>query len=194
MSTEKPFALWLKQSGITPETVQDELGYSWKQVGRYVTGEAPVPKLVADRVRALAEARLATRPEGKFRFIDLFAGIGGMRLGFEGIGGRCAANFLDGDDHVLAGDIRPYGDNPALIPAHDVLLAGFPCQPFSLAGVSKKNSLGRAHGFDDEKQGNLFFYIRDILKHHRPPAFLLENVKHLERHDGRRTFAVIREL
>lgn len=207
MNTERPFALWLRQSGITAATVQDELGYSWKQVTRYVTGDAPVPKLVMDRVRSLAEARLAARPEARFRFIDLFAGIGGLRLGFEAIGGRCvftsewdrwsartyAANFLDGDDHVLAGDIRPYGDDPARVPVHDVLLAGFPCQPFSLAGVSKKNSLGRAHGFDDEKQGNLFFYIRNILRHHRPPAFMLENVKHLERHDGGRTFAVIRD-
>lgn len=208
MSADKPFSLWLRQSGLTAETAPDELGYSWKQIRRYATGEAEVPKLVLDRVRSVAQARLSSRPEPKFRFIDLFAGIGGLRLGFEGIGGRCvftsewdrwssrtyAANFLDGDDHVLAGDIRPYGDNPSLIPAHDLLLAGFPCQPFSLAGVSKKNSLGRAHGFDDEKQGNLFFYIRDILKHHRPAAFLLENVKHLERHDGRRTFGVIRDI
>ena len=208
MSADKPFALWLRQSGLTAETAPDELGYSWKQIRRYATGEAEAPKLVMDRVRELAQARLSDRPEPKFRFIDLFAGIGGLRLGFEGIGGRSvftsewdrwssrtyAANFLDGDDHVLAGDIRPYGDNPSLIPAHDLLLAGFPCQPFSLAGVSKKNSLGRAHGFDDEKQGNLFFYIRDILKHHRPAAFLLENVKHLERHDGRRTFGVIRDV
>lgn len=208
MSTEKPFALWLRQSGITAETAQEELGYSWKQVRRYASEEAPVPKLVMDRVRTLAEERLAARPPAKFRFIDLFAGIGGLRLGFEAIGGRCVftsewdrwsnktynANFLDGDDHVMAGDIRPFGDNPALIPEHDVLLAGFPCQPFSLAGVSKKNSLGRAHGFDDAKQGNLFFYIRDILRHHRPAAFMLENVKHLERHDGRRTFSVIRQV
>ncbi|AMJ59012.1 DNA (cytosine-5-)-methyltransferase [Bosea sp. PAMC 26642] len=208
MSAEKPFALWLRQSGITAETAPDELGYSWKQIRRYAAGEAPVPKLVMERVRTLARARLSERPVAKFRFIDLFAGIGGLRLGFDSIGGRCvftsewdrwssrtyAANFLDGDDHVFAGDIRPYGDNPSLVPAHDVLLAGFPCQPFSLAGVCKKNSLGRAHGFDDEKQGNLFFFIRDILKHHKPAAFLLENVKHLERHNGRRTFAVIRDI
>lgn len=208
MSSEKSFALWLRQSGITAENSQEQLGYSWKQVRRYAADEAPVPKLVMDRVRSLAEERLAARPPAKFRFIDLFAGIGGLRLGFEAIGGRCvftsewdrwsqktyAANFLDGDDHVMAGDIRPFGDNPAAIPEHDVLLAGFPCQPFSLAGVSKKNSLGRAHGFDDAKQGNLFFYIRDILRHHRPAAFMLENVKHLERHDGRRTFGVIRQI
>lgn len=84
-------------------------------------------------------------------------------------------NFADGDDHVMAGDIRPYGAASSKIPAFDVLLAGFPCQPFSLAGVSKKNSLGRLHGFEDEKQGNLFFEIERILRHHRPAAFLLEN-------------------
>jgi DNA (cytosine-5)-methyltransferase 1 len=205
---EKTFATLFTQSGLTPELVQSELDYSWKQFRRYLEGEAPVPKLVMDRVIALANERLAARPPARFRFIDLFAGIGGLRLGFEGIGGRCVftsewdrwsqktyqANFLDGDDHKMVGDIRPYGENPELVPAHDVLLAGFPCQPFSLAGVSKKNSLGRAHGFDDEKQGNLFFYIRDILKARRPAAFLLENVKHLERHDGGRTFAVIRDV
>jgi len=92
----------------------------------------------------------------------------------------------------MVGDIRPYGADPSKIPQFDVLLAGFPCQPFSLAGVSKKNSLGRAHGFADEKQGNLFFDIEAILRHHRPPAFLLENVKHLQRHDKGRTFEVIR--
>ncbi|MDQ1192143.1 DNA (cytosine-5)-methyltransferase 1 [Brevundimonas vesicularis] len=208
MNSEKSFATWLRQSGITAATVEDELGYSWKQVRRYAADEAPVPKLVMERIVALANARLAARPPAKFRFIDLFAGIGGLRLGFEAIGGRCvftsewdrwstrtyAENHLDGDDHIMVGDIRPFGEDPSRIPAHDVLLAGFPCQPFSLAGVSKKNSLGRAHGFDDEKQGNLFFYIRDILKHHRPAAFMLENVKHLERHDGRRTFAVIKQI
>jgi DNA (cytosine-5)-methyltransferase 1 len=207
MTEPKSFATLFGQSGLTADSVQDELGYSWKQVCRYVDGEAPVPKLVMDRVAQLAESRLAARPPARFRFIDLFAGIGGLRLGFEAIGGRCVftsewdkwsnktyeANFVDGDDHVMVGDIRPYGDDPSLIPQHDVLLAGFPCQPFSLAGVSKKNSLGRAHGFDDVKQGNLFFYIRDILKHHRPPAFMLENVKHLERHDGGNTFRVIRD-
>jgi DNA (cytosine-5)-methyltransferase 1 len=206
-TTEKTFATLFDQSGLTPERVHSELDYSWKQFRRYLDGEAPVPKLVLDRVTALASERLAARPPAHFRFIDLFAGIGGLRLGFESIGGRCVftsewdrwsnqtyrANFLDGDDHIMVGDIRPYGEKPELIPAHDLLLAGFPCQPFSLAGVSKKNSLGRAHGFDDEKQGNLFFYIRDILAHHRPPAFLLENVKHLERHDRGNTFRVIRD-
>lgn len=207
MNVETSFATLLLQSGLDADSVHAELGYSWKQVRRYADGEAPIPKLVMDRVTELAKARLGSRPPARFRFIDLFAGIGGMRLGFEAIGGRCVftsewdrwsnatyrANFVDGDDHVMVGDIRPYGEKPELIPEHDLLLAGFPCQPFSLAGVSKKNSLGRAHGFDDEKQGNLFFYIRDILRHHRPPAFMLENVKHLERHDRGNTFRVIRD-
>lgn len=197
----------LTRSGLDAETVEEALGYSWKQVQRFVSGETEPPKLVWEKVSRLAEERLRARPQARFRFIDLFAGIGGLRLGFEAIGGRCVftsewdrwsnityrANFVDGDDHTMAGDIRPYGEKPELIPEHDVLLAGFPCQPFSLAGVSKKNSLGRAHGFDDEKQGNLFFYIRDIIRHHRPAAFLLENVKHLERHDRGNTFRVIRD-
>lgn len=147
------------------------------------------------------------KPGPAFKFIDLFAGIGGLRLGFEAIGGRCVftsewdkyanqtyrANFADGPEHQLVGDIRPFGANPALIPAHDVLLAGFPCQPFSLAGVSKKNALGRPHGFLCEAQGTLFFEVARIIAHHRPAAFLLENVKNLERHDKGRTFEVIRD-
>ena len=138
-----------------------------------------------------------------FRFIDLFAGIGGLRLGFEPAGGRCVftsewdakcqetyrLNFPD--NHEIAGDIRPYAENPKLIPEHDVLLAGFPCQPFSIAGVSSRNSLHRAHGFGCEAQGTLFFDVARIIKHHRPAAFVLENVKNLERHDKGRTFATI---
>ncbi len=188
-----------------PEAEQ-RLGVSERQIHRYLSGECPPPKLVDEKVREIAGARSADRPESAFRFIDLFAGIGGLRLGFEGIGGRCVftsewdrfaqktylRNFADDDDHVMTGDIRPYGAAPSKIPEFDVLLAGFPCQPFSLAGVSKKNSLGRLHGFEDEKQGNLFFEIERILRHHRPPAFLLENVKHLTRHDKGNTFEVIR--
>ncbi|HTB79279.1 MAG TPA: DNA (cytosine-5-)-methyltransferase [Opitutaceae bacterium] len=137
----------------------------------------------------------------KFRFIDLFCGIGGFHIGFDKVGGQCvfssdwdkfsqityAANF----------DVKPHGDIHAVavadIPAHDILCGGFPCQPFSLAGVSKKNSLGRKHGFDDEKQGNLFFSIADIIDYHRPAAFVLENVKNLKSHDQGRTFKVIYE-
>lgn len=194
------------QSGLSLERAEDELGVSSRQIRRYIAGEAPAPKLVFEKVQEIATRRLVARPRARFRFIDLFAGIGGLRLGFEAIGGKCVftsewdrwsnqtyvRNFPDGDDHVMVGDIRPYGARPELIPRHDVLLAGFPCQPFSLAGVSKKNSLGRKHGFDDEKQGNLFFEIESILRYHQPAAFLLENVKHLQRHDKGRTFEVIR--
>ena len=136
-----------------------------------------------------------------FKFIDLFAGIGGLRVGFESIGGQCVftsewnkfsqrtyrANFED--DHEINGDITKIDE--ADIPGHDVLLAGFPCQPFSIAGVSKKNSLGRAHGFADETQGTLFFDVVRILRHHQPKAFLLENVKNLLSHDKGNTFRVI---
>lgn len=137
-----------------------------------------------------------------FSFIDLFAGIGGLRRAMEGAGGRCVftsewdrfaqqtyhANFPD--NRPIAGDIREV--DPQDIPDHDVLVAGFPCQPFSIAGVSKKNALGRAHGFLDETQGTLFFDVLRILMHHRPAAFMLENVKNLKSHDRGRTFEVIR--
>jgi DNA (cytosine-5)-methyltransferase 1 len=137
-----------------------------------------------------------------FTFIDLFAGIGGMRMGFETAGGRCvftsewnpwaqktyAANF---SADAIAGDIRELNEDS--VPAHDVLLAGFPCQPFSIAGVSKKNALGRPHGFACATQGTLFFDVARILAAKRPRAFLLENVKNLVSHDRGRTFAIIRQ-
>ena len=136
-----------------------------------------------------------------FTFIDLFAGIGGMRIAFEQAGGHCVysnewnkysqqtyfANFGDQPD----GDITKVDANT--IPDHDILVAGFPCQPFSIAGVSKKHSLGRATGFEDKTQGTLFFDVCRILKAKRPKAFLLENVKNLCSHDRGRTFKVIRE-
>lgn len=136
-----------------------------------------------------------------FTFIDLFAGIGGMRIAFERAGGHCVysnewnkysqqtyfANFGDQPD----GDITKV--DAGTIPDHDILVAGFPCQPFSIAGVSKKQSLGRATGFEDKTQGTLFFDVCRILKAKRPKAFLLENVKNLCSHDRGRTFKVIRE-
>lgn len=209
--TQTGFSGLLKRAGLTLQEAEAALGLSERQIRRYISGESRPPVLVTRELRALAQARRkgnGAAEAGSFSFIDLFAGIGGLRLGFEAIGGKCVftsewdrfsrqtyeANFPDaGEDHAFAGDIRPYGEDPSLIPAHDVLLAGFPCQPFSLAGVSKKNSLGRAHGFLCEQQGNLFFDIARILRHHRPKAFLLENVKNLQSHDGGRTFAVIRE-
>lgn len=147
-----------------------------------------------------------SKDTGKFTFIDLFAGIGGTRLGFEEAEGKCIftserdrycqttyrANFPD-DTHEIVGDITQV-KNLDEIPPHDVLVAGFPCQPFSLAGVSKKNSLGQAHGFECRTQGTLFFDIKRILEYHRPSAFLLENVTNLLSHDRGRTWQIIRSV
>ncbi|SFR35833.1 DNA (cytosine-5)-methyltransferase 1 [Robiginitalea myxolifaciens] len=135
----------------------------------------------------------------EFTFIDLFAGIGGFRLALQGHGGKSVFSsewdkyskktYLANYGELPFGDITKVDEKD--IPDHDVLLAGFPCQPFSLAGVSKKNSLGRNHGFLDETQGTLFFDIARIIKEKRPKAFILENVKNLRSHDKGRTFAVI---
>lgn len=136
-----------------------------------------------------------------FGFIDLFAGIGGLRLGLEAAGGHglfssewdsyCKRTYFEWFKDTPEGDITKV--DVAKIPDHDVLAAGFPCQPFSIAGVSKKNSLGRAHGFKDAKQGNLFFTLANIIELKRPPVILLENVKNLQSHDGGRTWEVIKD-
>ncbi len=134
-----------------------------------------------------------------FSFIDLFAGIGGLRIALEQNGGRCV--FSSEWDRYSQKTYKhwfgemPHGDitkiSPATIPDHDILAAGFPCQPFSIAGVSKKNSLGRLHGFKCNTQGTLFFNIASIVEVKRPPVLLLENVKNLKSHDQGRTWKVI---
>jgi DNA (cytosine-5)-methyltransferase 1 len=150
---------------------------------------------------------MLTQPNRPFTFIDLFAGIGGFRFALEPLGGDCVftaewdrfaretyAVWHDEDPDDLtrfAKDITKVAVTD--VPEHDVLAAGFPCQPFSLAGVSKKNALGREHGFADPTQGTLFFNIKEIAAHHQPPVLLLENVKNLLSHDRGETWRIIRE-
>lgn len=137
----------------------------------------------------------------KFKFIDLFAGIGGMRIAFQNLGGKCVFtsewnHFAQKTYEANFGEV-PFGDITKIheteVPEHDILIGGFPCQPFSIAGVSKKNSLGRAHGFRDETQGTLFFDVARIIEEKRPKAFLLENVKNLVSHDKGNTFKIIKK-
>ena len=186
----------------TQAVVAKHLGVGIRTISRWETRQTRPPAYVAHALQQLLPFPETQSPEGKFDFIDLFAGIGGIRKAFENIGGRCvftsewdsyaqktyAENFRDG--HTIAGDITQV--DAAQIPDHDVLLAGFPCQPFSIAGVSKKNALGKAHGFACEAQGTLFFDVARIIAAKRPRAFLLENVKNLQSHDKGRTFDVIR--
>lgn len=191
--------------GLTRNQLAERLEVSAKTIYRWELGEIAPKRVIAEALRRLAEPRTPPRADQpRFRFVDLFAGIGGMRLAFEALGGECVftcewdpycqktyrANFHV--DHPLASDIRDV--KPAHIPPHDILLAGFPCQPFSIAGVSKKNSLGRPHGFACEAQGTLFFDLAKIIDELRPRAFLLENVKNLRSHDGGRTFNVIMDV
>jgi DNA (cytosine-5)-methyltransferase 1 len=199
------FARLLAKAGLTNQQFAQELGVSERTVRRYADGEVLPKARDLSILKGLALVPKSIDKKSSFTFIDLFAGIGGLRLGFEAIGGKCIftsewdkysqktyrANFPD-DDHDIAGDITKI--DASTIPAHDVLLAGFPCQPFSIAGVSKKNALGRAHGFNCDTQGTLFFDVQRIIAHHRPKAFLLENVKNLVSHDKGRTFRVIKAV
>ncbi len=152
--------------------------------------------------KPLLVRRVPARHTIAFTFIDLFAGIGGFRSALEKLGGRCLFSsewdrFSQKTYHAWYGE-TPHGDirlvaaTPSQIPDHDLLAAGFPCQPFSLAGVSKRRSLGMAHGFDCVTQGNLFFQLVAIIKAKRPRVLFLENVKNLQSHDQGRTWSVIR--
>jgi len=199
------FSRLRQQAGFTLDELETSLGYSRRTLSRYESGTtSPRPLIIDTLCRLVEERREQYRVFPRsFRFIDLFAGIGGLRRGFDAIGGQCVftsewniyaqktylANYHDDNKHTMAGDITAIA--PADIPEHDILLAGFPCQPFSIAGVSKKNALGRKHGFACEAQGTLFFNVAQIIKYHRPRAFLLENVKNLVNHDKGNTFRVI---
>ncbi len=201
------------------QAIADEIDHPREVVNRWIKERAKQPDqhwlTYAERIKL--ENMLPKPPNTKhdFTFIDLFAGIGGIRHGFEQSGGKCVftseydkyavktylANYHC--DHEVHGDIReitqPEGMNKKQatshirknIPDHDILLAGFPCQPFSIAGVSKKNSLGRAHGFECETQGTLFFDVARIIEAKKPLAIMLENVKNLKSHDKGKTFKVI---
>jgi len=135
-----------------------------------------------------------------FTFIDLFAGIGGMRLAFQKVGGKCVFSceidkyagktYFENFGDISAGDIKKI--DALEIPDHDILLAGFPCQPFSISGVSKLKSLKMEHGFKNETKGTLFFDVARIIEAKRPEAFLLENVKNLQHHDHGNTFKIIK--
>ena len=197
------FSSLREQAGVTIEALADLVGFSKRTVYRWERGEAVPRKAAITLLEEMLAQKRGNYSASSFTFIDLFAGIGGLRRGFESIGGKCVftsewnlhaqltykANY--NCDHEILGDITRI--QAAEIPPHDVLLAGFPCQPFSIAGVSKKNALGRAHGFRCESQGTLFFDVARVIEHHRPRAFLLENVKNLVNHDKGHTFQVIHD-
>lgn len=171
---------------------------------RWEVRENDPPPYLSDAIRQRVLPLVVNRSEDcRFSFIDLFAGVGGIRLGFEAHGGECVftsewnkfskktylANFPDSVGHSSADDITAVDAKD--VPDHDVLLAGFPCQPFSIAGVSKKNALGHPHGFECTTQGTLFFDVARIIAEKKPGAFLLENVKNLISHGKGNTFKVI---
>jgi DNA (cytosine-5)-methyltransferase 1 len=207
MSDASPVYLIKKARGIYSQSeLANILKVSERTIRRWEVRETEPPAYLAHAIRQMIlPLPFDDDKSSEFKFIDLFAGIGGIRVGFEELGGHCVftsewnefskktylANFSSTPSHVFAGDITNVDESD--IPDHDVLLAGFPCQPFSIAGVSKKNSLGRPHGFECTTQGTLFFDVARILAKKRPAAFLLENVKNLVSHDKGNTFKVIYE-
>jgi DNA (cytosine-5)-methyltransferase 1 len=191
-----------EKAGLDLQQAASLIEVSERTAYRYESGDSQPSGLMLRALKYAAE-RHSTGKSGEFTFIDLFSGIGGLRLAFDRAGGNCVfscewdkySRDTYSRNHAIAHefgvDVRDYSREPERVPAHDVLLAGFPCQPFSLAGVSKKNALGRPHGFLCDTQGTLFFDLAQIISHRRPAAFLLENVKNLESHDGGKTFNTI---
>lgn len=204
-TTDTEFSKLRTLAGLSIDQLCELGGYSQSTLYRWESGKSKARKAALELLQRIIHERhqKGAGNAAAFRFIDLFAGIGGLRRGFEPLGGECVftsewdkysqltykANYVC--NHEVAGDITQIEARE--IPEHDLLLAGFPCQPFSLAGVSKKNALGRQHGFRCESQGTLFFDVARIIAHHRPRAFLLENVKNLVNHDRGRTFEIIHQ-
>lgn len=205
MNTIEELVSFRNLYGLTHDDIANKLDISKAQVKKIEEGSVDIPEWYSLAMAGLRSKFNEDRKEhikdakGNFTFIDLFAGIGGIRIAFEKAGGTClfsseydpypAKIYEDNFGEKPAGDITKIDEKD--IPAHDVLVGGFPCQPFSIAGVSKKGSLGRKHGFEDETQGTLFFDVARIIKYHKPKMFLLENVKNLKSHDKGNTFKVI---
>lgn len=192
----------------TQQEIANMIGVNVRTIRRWEANDSVPPAYLADALNQRVISTFSDNGVGqpnRFTFIDLFAGIGGIRIGFERQGGCCIytsewnpasqktylENFPATENHQFVGDITQVDEND--VPDHDVLLAGFPCQPFSIAGVSKMNSLGRPTGFECTTQGTLFFDVARIIAAKQPKAFLLENVKNLLSHDRGNTFKVIRE-
>lgn len=186
--------------------VANALSVDVRTVRRWESGESKPPSYLSDAIyQRILPFVQASQSENIFRFVDLFAGIGGTRIPFDELGGQCvftcewnkfarrtySENFSFSAEHEFATDITQVDEND--VPDHEFLVAGFPCQPFSIAGVSKKNALGKPHGFECTTQGTLFFDIARILAAKRPKVFLLENVKNLLSHDGGNTLRIIIE-
>lgn len=202
LQTSSMLLLRQARSRYTQREIAGFIGKDVKTVRRWEKGETPCPVMLEPALRSLMQRPApASQDNNLFTFIDLFAGIGGIRTGFASQGGRCVftsewndfskKTYMENfhDHHPFVGDIVPFPAED--VPDHDVLLGGFPCQPFSIAGVSKKNSLGRPHGFECTTQGTLFFDVARIIAAKRPAAFMLENVKNLVSHDKGNTLRVI---
>jgi DNA (cytosine-5)-methyltransferase 1 len=197
------FSILRERTGLSVKETAILLEKSERTIYRWEKGESIPNSKIFKTLNIIADPKNNEYKTEKanFKFIDLFAGIGGLRRGFESIGGECVftsewdescrktylQNYKCKDN--IEGDIRNI--DLESMPDFDVLLAGFPCQPFSIAGVSKKKSLGRPDGFRDETQGTLFFDVAQMIEYHKPKAFLLENVKNLISHDKGQTFKII---
>ena len=205
MNEVEPLELLRKaRSRFSQREIATHVGKDVKTIRRWEKGEISCPLIAKPALIEMMRSGRDDEPiksSPEFRFIDLFAGIGGIRMGFEAHGGKCVftsewndfsrKTYLENfpGDHPFIGDIATFPEEE--IPDHDVLLGGFPCQPFSIAGVSKKNALGKPHGFECTTQGTLFFDVARIIANKKPAAFLLENVKNLLSHDQGNTFRVI---